>query len=73
MFIHLQILNRRGANEPPTLREEVLRIDLIQRMRPIEVTDWGEPCTQLILDNEQTIVCQGTFRDVLMALDEACN
>ena len=72
MFLHIQRLNRRGSNEPPTLVEEVIRVDLIQRMRSIKVTDWDEPCTELVLDNDETVVCQGTFTDVLRALDEVC-
>jgi hypothetical protein len=70
MFIQLHVLNRKGANVPPTVVQEVLRIDLIQRMRAIEVSDFDEPCTELILDNEETIVCQGELADHLRALDE---
>lgn len=70
MFIRLHVLNREASNVPPTLSEEVLRVDLIQRIRSIEVGDWNEPCTQLILDNEETIICQGSLQDVLQALDE---
>ncbi len=70
MFIELDVLKRRGANEPPTLLKEVLRIDLIQRMRSIEVSDWDKPCTQVILDNEETIVVQAEIADITRALEE---
>jgi hypothetical protein len=70
MFIQVQVLKREGANVPPTVVQEVLRVDLIQRMREIEVSDWDEVCTELILDNEETIVCQGSLRTHLEALDE---
>ncbi len=72
MFLHIQVLTRRGANIPPTLSEQLLRIDRIQRMCPIEVSDWDKPCTELILDNEESITCEGTFEDLLRALNEVC-
>ena len=73
MFIHLYVLKRQGGNVRPELVEEVLRIDLIQRMRGIEVSDWEEACTELLLENEEKLVCQGTLQSIMQALDEVCN
>jgi len=72
MFIHLYTLKRIGSTEPLVLQEEVIRIDLIQRIREIECHGWDEPCTELLLENEEKLICQGTLRDIVQALDEVC-
>jgi hypothetical protein len=69
MFLEIDRLNRRGANERPTLVKELIRIDLIQKMRPKAVTDWDQPCVELDLEGEQTVCCQGTFEGVLEAIE----
>ena len=73
MFIELDVLKRRGSNEPPTVSTEILRVDLIQRIRAIEVGDVDGPCVELILDNEEKVICQGTLADVKAALEQVLN
>lgn len=70
MFLQIERLHRTGSNVPPTVMNETIRVDLIQRVRPMEVTDWDQPCTALVLEGEETVICQGSFDDVMVALGE---
>ncbi len=70
MFVTLDVYVRQGADRPPVVREEVVRIDLIQRMREIEVTDIEGPCVELLLDNEERLQCRATLADLKQAFEE---
>ena len=67
MFLRIQRVVRIGSTDTE-LKPELIRADLIQRMRPVESGGHDEPCTELVLDNDEAIVCQGSFEDVESAL-----
>ncbi len=71
MFVQVHRLQRRGANEPPAETEEIIRVDLIQRIRLAGQGDVEGPCCDLILDNDETILCRGDMADIRMAINEA--
>ena len=73
MFLELTILNRRGADVPPTASNELIRVDLVQRVRVIEVDDVENDCVELVLDNDETIACCGTAPDIIEAINQLTN
>ena len=49
---------------------EVIRVDLIQRMRPVELPGWSEECTELTLDNDELIYCQGSITETIALFND---
>ena len=52
---------------------ELLRVDLIQRVCPADSSNWLDmdtPCSELVLDNEEVLICQGEVRQILERIDE---
>ena len=70
MFLELTILNRTGADVPPVASDELIRVDLIQRVRVIDVSDVENDCVELVLDNDESIVCCGTVPQIIEAIKE---
>jgi len=67
MFLRIQRVVRIGSTDTE-LKPELIRADLIQRMREVDPGGHDEQCTELVLDNEEVIVCQGSFEDIENAL-----
>lgn len=73
MFLRIQRVVRIASADIPgepctVLKPELIRADLIQRIRAVDSGGHDEPCTELVLDNEEVIVCQGSFEDIESAL-----
>lgn len=70
MFLQIQKLIRTGASDPPEGVElELIRVDLIQRIRPGKLPGWDDPCTELVLEGDEIVYCQGEIADIARALD----
>jgi hypothetical protein len=73
MFVQFQVLQRTGASDPPEGVElQLIRVDLIQRVRPITLPGWDEPAVEVLLENEAVEYCQGTVQAILQSIDEVC-
>jgi hypothetical protein len=68
MFLHIQRVIRSGSTDTE-LRPELVRVDLICQMRGVDPGGHDEPCTELVLSNDETIICQGSFEDMERAID----
>lgn len=68
MFLHIQRVVRTGSTDTE-LKPELIRVDDIRRMRGVDPGGHDEPCTELVLSNEETVVCQGSFEDLARAID----
>ena len=70
-FVKLLILTSRGSPEPYEPHHEAIRVDLVQRMRPIVLPNCPDECTELTLDNDEIVYCRGSIHNTLNAFDEA--
>lgn len=70
MFIELKVLKRRGSNTPPEPHLEIVRVDLIQRMREVCVTGWDSVCTEIQLDDQEVLTCTDSLADVQARMTE---
>ena len=68
MFLHIQRVIRIGSTDTE-LKPELIRADLIERMRAVDPGGHDEPCVELVLGNEETVICQGSFEDIESAID----
>lgn len=68
MFLHIQRVVRIGSTDTE-IKPELIHVDDIRRMREADSGGHDEPCVELVLSNEETIICQGSFETVEGAID----